>query len=521
MNQIYTMEEVYKHNKKNDAWVVINGKVYDITNLLKWHPGGTAILMEYIGKDASQQFTSINHSVLAKAEKIKLCIGVVKDYDKYVKEREEKEKEILERSKKVNQKKIEGKKRMVIVGNGICGVAAAYFLSMSNRNKDLYDITVIDKSHLIGGTALASSAILFLGGHIEKDINKEKTKPNLSNWSGHWQFDLMKQFQEEGDNIEFVEKGTLGVIQTKEQFEYLQKQISPGGRMFGTLDLLSKEKTLEIEPSLNPSIYGSTLCHKGATFDPFLVCQAFAKKAERNGVNFHFGFDVEKIERKTTDSNEKTFVIKSAGGYEIEADILLLCTGWKVRDHAAFLGHEIPVRPVHGQMFATINEKIKLNHNLFSWEGPHFWGTNPTLGHQDTLEVEEGKFKRRTRHLYGLQISNGTLKFGGDRLTGDMDGKVFVEGIRTTVEQVKEIIPGLNGCEIKGWWSGTMPFVKDQTPLIGEVEEGLWVLTGAPFTKGAAYAKLLAEFIVGDESHKEFKEFVHPFRFEKKKEEAK
>ncbi|KYN93549.1 putative cytochrome b5-like heme/steroid binding protein, partial [Plasmodium gaboni] len=34
-----TKEEVAKHNKKDDAWVIYKNKVYEITHYLKHHPG--------------------------------------------------------------------------------------------------------------------------------------------------------------------------------------------------------------------------------------------------------------------------------------------------------------------------------------------------------------------------------------------------------------------------------------------------------------------------------------------------
>jgi len=35
-----SMEEVARHNKPDDAWIVLHGRVYDITNYIPKHPGG-------------------------------------------------------------------------------------------------------------------------------------------------------------------------------------------------------------------------------------------------------------------------------------------------------------------------------------------------------------------------------------------------------------------------------------------------------------------------------------------------
>lgn len=61
----YTMEEVRKHNKRTDAWTVINNKVYDITNWINSHPGGD-IILKAVGKDATSMFKAIGHSDNAK-----------------------------------------------------------------------------------------------------------------------------------------------------------------------------------------------------------------------------------------------------------------------------------------------------------------------------------------------------------------------------------------------------------------------------------------------------------------------
>jgi isopentenyl diphosphate isomerase/L-lactate dehydrogenase-like FMN-dependent dehydrogenase/predicted heme/steroid binding protein len=61
----YTLAEVAKHNTKEDCWLAVNGKVYDVTQWLTDHPGGGAIVLLSAGQDATETFTNFhNDSVL-------------------------------------------------------------------------------------------------------------------------------------------------------------------------------------------------------------------------------------------------------------------------------------------------------------------------------------------------------------------------------------------------------------------------------------------------------------------------
>ncbi|GJQ15730.1 hypothetical protein GpartN1_g7521.t1 [Galdieria partita] len=51
-----SMEQVKQHNRKDDAWLVLRGKVYDVTEYIPFHPGGEAEICRGIGKDATKLF---------------------------------------------------------------------------------------------------------------------------------------------------------------------------------------------------------------------------------------------------------------------------------------------------------------------------------------------------------------------------------------------------------------------------------------------------------------------------------
>eukprot|EP00171_Calliarthron_tuberculosum_P015063 IDg15063t1 len=51
--QPITIEEVASHKSRTDAWMIIDGTVYDVTPYLEYHPGGIPIMMSGAGKDAT------------------------------------------------------------------------------------------------------------------------------------------------------------------------------------------------------------------------------------------------------------------------------------------------------------------------------------------------------------------------------------------------------------------------------------------------------------------------------------
>jgi flavocytochrome c len=74
----YSVEEVAKHNKKDDVWVIVDGQVLDVTNFLPDHPGGEKAILLYAGRDATEEFNMLHDPKVIPRYAPDAVIGKVK-----------------------------------------------------------------------------------------------------------------------------------------------------------------------------------------------------------------------------------------------------------------------------------------------------------------------------------------------------------------------------------------------------------------------------------------------------------
>ncbi|XP_023540248.1 cytochrome b5-like [Cucurbita pepo subsp. pepo] len=75
--KVFVFDEVAKHNHQRDCWLIISGKVYDVTPFLEEHPGGDEVLLLAAEKDATDDFENVGHSLSAIEQMEKYYIGNV------------------------------------------------------------------------------------------------------------------------------------------------------------------------------------------------------------------------------------------------------------------------------------------------------------------------------------------------------------------------------------------------------------------------------------------------------------
>ncbi|RGP73151.1 nadh cytb-reductase [Fusarium longipes] len=78
----YTVKQVAEHNRPDDSWIIIHGRIYDVTRYIRDHPGGADVLIEAAGVDASEDFDNAGHSEDAFEIMEDLCIGKIKGFEK-------------------------------------------------------------------------------------------------------------------------------------------------------------------------------------------------------------------------------------------------------------------------------------------------------------------------------------------------------------------------------------------------------------------------------------------------------
>ncbi|CAG4956086.1 unnamed protein product [Parnassius apollo] len=67
--------ELKKHCTKDDAWLAIRGRVYNITHYLPYHPGGAEELMRGAGRDATELFDKIHPWINYDSLLVKCLVG--------------------------------------------------------------------------------------------------------------------------------------------------------------------------------------------------------------------------------------------------------------------------------------------------------------------------------------------------------------------------------------------------------------------------------------------------------------
>ena len=162
---------------------------------------------------------------------------------------------------------------VAIIGGGVIGSAIARELSRYQL-----DVTLIERNEDVGGYASKCNSGTLCSGH---DATPGSLEAKLTSASNRAYDQICKDL-----DVEMKRIGMIYVAHDEEEMKKLQsirKKAILNGEY--NVEMLSKERVHELEPSINPDIIGGLLVPNEAIIDVMELCFAFVENAMDNGVH--------------------------------------------------------------------------------------------------------------------------------------------------------------------------------------------------------------------------------------------
>ncbi|AFZ06465.1 FAD dependent oxidoreductase [Oscillatoria nigro-viridis PCC 7112] len=243
--------------------------------------------------------------------------------------------------------------RVAIIGCGIIGASIAFELSQFPELK----VTVFDKQPPAqGSTGAALGVLMGVIGHKTKGRNWQLREASLQRYET-----LIPELEAvTGRKIPFNKQGILMLCSEGEDLSKWEKLIATRQSQGWQLELWDVERVRDCCPHLylNDRIIAAIYSPQDRQVDPTALTLALVDAAERNGVIFEFGVEVEGITELNSQVSQSqlpsSIAVNISCGTGIlpvmeNFDRLIVCAGLGSAAVTASLNQLVDIRPVLGQ----------------------------------------------------------------------------------------------------------------------------------------------------------------------------
>ena len=245
---------------------------------------------------------------------------------------------------------------VAIIGAGIVGSSIARELSRYKLN-----VCILEKADDVStGTSKANSGIVHGGydpepGTLMAHLNVEGSKLFVK-----WAQEL---------HIDYKNIGSLVVAFSEEDMTHIKKLYERGKKNgVQQLEIISKEKLLEIEPNINPEALGALLCTSASIISPYQATWAIAENAVENGVKLFLDTKVHRITPPDSDQNNKNenWTIHTGKG-DFQSKFVVNAAGLYSDEISSMAGaRSFVIKPRKGEYFLLdSNVKDLFKHTIF------------------------------------------------------------------------------------------------------------------------------------------------------------
>jgi len=349
---------------------------------------------------------------------------------------------------------------VIVVGGGVVGCSAAYFLAREGAR-----VTLMERGDIAGGASGAAAGMLAPicesqgeGPFFELGLRSLEMFPAL----------VEELRERSGVDPQYEPCGILRVALDDEAAADLRQQAARLAD-YG-LDWLDAGTVREREPLVSSRLRGALWSpREGHVFSPFMT-RAYASAALSLGAAVETGVTVVDLLRE----GDRVVGVRTKDADRHAGHVVLAGGAWGGQPAGAGMPR-LPIEPVRGQILSL---------------------QAPQPGFATIIWGEDA---------YLVPKRNGSLVVGSTEERVGFDCRVTAGGIAGLLEAAPRLVPSLADCTFQGAWAGLRPDTPDHLPLIGPAPglEGLTLAAGH-YRNGVMLSPITGTLLAGSILRGEF-----------------
>lgn len=315
----------------------------------------------------------------------------------------------------------------LIIGAGIVGCSAAYFLAKDNK-----DVMIVDRTYPCNEASGVNAGGLELLQQPPKSLPLHVLSAQL------W-----KEFQDSGIDVGYHRTGGLYCVLREEDLHMLDEQEERFAKNNLPVKRLTREEVFEMVPAMAGSeVIAANFSPMSGYSNPLKAGVAILMAAKELGAKFQDHVLITKIEP----AEDGEGYIAYSENEEYHAKKILVASGIRSPRLLDPLGVHIELEEKHNMITVTEKAPSFIDYTI----------TTPTMTMKQTAE--------------GSILIGGGREGYGDLATSERKD-VSINGLCFNVREAQNIIPSMKKLNILRSWSGFEGFTPERLPYIGEVPE--------------------------------------------------
>lgn len=344
---------------------------------------------------------------------------------------------------------------VIIAGGGVVGAATAWFLA-----RDGARVRLLESGFIGSGTTSAGM------GHVSI-MDDSPAQFALTARSAALLAELGSTLS---PDCELAPCGAIWLAEDEAQLALVHAKHAWYRERGLAADVLDPAALAEAEPELRRDLLGGLLMRVDSVLYPPAFARWLAREAARMGADV-------RDRTRVTQLGPHTAV---ADGERWVADVVVNAAGaW-----APQLTPGLPIVPRKGHLVITERRPGFLRHQLLELG---------YLASAHSMSAQSVAFNVQPR-------VNGQVLIGSSRELVGWDAGVNEVVLRAMLDRAAHFLPGLDALPALRAWTGFRPATPDKVPLIGPLEEGLWIAAGHEglgITTALATGELIADLYAG------------------------